>query len=335
MRLSVLAAVLATLVVASAPEAPATDLGSSARAGVKAWTIHYRAHSGKRRAATVLLPAWYGPRNNPPIPLIISPHGRGLSGRANAAIWGNLPARGGFAVVNPDGEGRRLPRHSWGFPGQIKDLAKMPEIVRLTLPWVRIDRRHIYAFGGSMGGQETLLLLARHPRLLAGAAVFDSVTDLALQYRRFPVLNCRGACRSAWGGVPLGRGLQKLARREIGGTPDTAPQAYAARSPLTYARRIAFSCVPLQIWWSAADRVVTHQDRQSRRLFKTIRRLNPDAPVEAFVGFWIHSAEMHAKSRLPVALAAFGLLSHTAYRRPPRLYFVSRPWSSTWCEPRY
>lgn len=335
MRPFTLAAVLATLVVAAAPEAPATDLGSSARTGVKAWTIHYRAHSGKRRAATVLLPAWYGPRNNPPIPLIISPHGRGLSGRANAAIWGNLPARGGFAVVNPDGEGRRLPRHSWGFPGQIEDLAKMPQILRLTLPWLRIDRHHVYAFGGSMGGQETLLLLARHPRLLAGAAVFDSVTDLALQYRRFPVLTCRRACRSAWGGVPLGRGLQKLARREIGGTPDTAPQAYAARSPLTYARRIAFSCVPLQIWWSVADRVVTNQHRQSRRLFKTIRRLNPDAPVEAFVGFWMHSAEMQAKSRLPLALAAFGLLPRTAYRRPPRLYFVSRPWSSTWCEPRY
>lgn len=335
MRPFTLAAVLATLVVASAPEAPATDLGSTARAGVKAWTIHYRAHSGKRRAATVLLPAWYGPRNHPPIPLIISPHGRGLSGRANAAIWGDLPARGGFAVVNPDGEGRRLPRHSWGFPGQIEDLAKMPQILRLTLPWLRIDRHHVYAFGGSMGGQETLLLLARHPRLLAGAAVFDSVTDLALQYRRFPVLNCRGACGRAWGGVPLGRGLQKLARREIGGTPDTAPQAYAARSPLTYARRIAFSCVPLQIWWSVADRVVTDQHRQSRRLFKTIRRLNPDAPVEAFVGFWMHSAEMQAKSRLPLALAAFGLLPQTAYRRPPRLYFVSRPWSSTWCEARY
>jgi poly(3-hydroxybutyrate) depolymerase len=335
MRFPAFATVLATLVALSASEAPATDSSTTARAKVKTWTIHYRSHSGARRSATVLLPAWYGPRNNPPIPLIISPHGRGLSGRANARIWGNLPARGGFAVVNPDGEGRRLPSHSWGFPGQIKDLAKMPEIVRLTLPWVRIDRSHIYAFGGSMGGQETLLLLARNPRLLAGAAVFDSVTDLALQYRRFPVLNCRGACRRAWRGVPLGRGLQKLARREIGGTPNTAPQAYAARSPLTYARRIAFSCVPLQMWWSVADRVVTHQHRQSRRLFKTIRRVNPDAPVEAFVGFWIHSAEMHAKSRLPLALAAFGLLPQTAYRRPPRLYFVSRPWSSTWCEPRY
>lgn len=331
MRLPAFAAVLATLVAASASDAPATEMGAAAKGRVKAWTIHYRAHSGARRSATVLLPAWYGPRRHPRIPLIISPHGRGLSGRENAAIWGKLPARGAFAVVNPDGEGRRLPRHSWGFPGQIDDLARMPEILRRTLPWLRIDRSRIYAFGGSMGGQETLLLLARHPRLLAGAAVFDSVTDLALQYRRFTLLDCGGRCREAWR-IPLGTGLQKLARHEIGGTPETAPGAFAARSPLTYVRRIASSCVPLQLWWSVADRVVTNQQRQSRKLFREIRRLNPDAPVQAFVGFWIHTAEMRASSRLPLALATFGLLPGAVPERPPRLYVVPRPVSSDWCE---
>jgi hypothetical protein len=30
--------------------------------------------------------------------------------------------------------------------------------------------------------------------------------------------------------------------------------------------------------------------------------------VEAFVGFWIHSREMTARTRLPLALATFGLL---------------------------
>ena len=44
------------------------------------------------------------------------------------------------------------------------------------------------------------------------------------------------------------------------------------------------------------------------KLFASIRRLNPDAPVSAFVGFWSHSAQMHASSALPLAFAQLGLL---------------------------
>ena len=36
-----------------------------------------------------------------------------------------------------------------------------------------------------MGGQETLLLLARFPGLLAGAAAFDAPTNMAARYRAF------------------------------------------------------------------------------------------------------------------------------------------------------
>jgi pimeloyl-ACP methyl ester carboxylesterase len=296
------------------------------------WTIHYRAHNDLRRAAYVVLPAWYGPKNNPPIPLIISPHGRGLTGRANAALWGKLPASGPFAVVNPDGQGRRLSRYSWGFAGQIDDLARMPEIVRRALPWLRIDRRRVYAFGGSMGGQETLLLVARRPRLLAGAAVFDAVTDLALQYRRFPRVVCGRRCqRTRAGAAPLGRFLQNLARQEVGGPPGRLRGAYAARSPVTYTHEIAFSCVPLQIWWSVADRVVIDQQRQSGKLFWDLRRLNPDAPVQGFVGFWIHSSQMHANSRLPRALDAFGLLTEAFSAPGPPLRQVPAPAPSGWC----
>jgi pimeloyl-ACP methyl ester carboxylesterase len=312
------AAILLALVLVLSADVgaqPASASASESKAGtatkrrVRLWTIHFRAHDGRRNTAYVLLPAWYGPGRNPPIPLIISPHGRGLDGRANAAIWGGLPARGPFAVVNPDARGRRLPRYSWGYRGQIEDLARMPQILKLTLPWLRIDRSRIYAFGGSMGGQETLLLLARHPRLLAGAAAFDSVVDFTLQYRRFRLLACRGQCRLAWKQSHLfGKDLQKRARLEIGGSPKTTPARYAERSPRMYARRIARSCVPLQLWWSVADQVVSDQRQQSARLFWELRRLNPYGPVSAFVGFWIHSAEMRAKSLLPIALAEFGLL---------------------------
>ena len=296
---------------------------------VRAWTIQYRAHNGVRRGATVLLPAWYGPRNHPRIPLVISPHGRGLSGWANAKIWGNLPARGPFAVVSPGGHGRKLPKHSWGYSGQINDLARMPIIVQRTLPWLRIDRRRIYAVGGSMGGQETLLLVARRPGLLAGAAVFDAVVDLTVQYRRFRHLKCSKACRRVWE-QPLGEGMRELARYEIGGMPKKRPTAYRVRSPLTYVRAIATSCVPLQIWWSVADQVVTAEERQSAKLFWTIRRLNPNAPVTAYVGFWRHTVAMHARSDLPLALVGLGLLDEQIELSPPDLRTVPPREASNW-----
>ena len=283
---------------------PASSAGVTA---VRRMKIHYIAHDGHASTATVVLPSWYGPAANPPLPLVISPHGRGLNGQANSILWGNLPGRGSFAVINPDARGRRVAGHSWGYAGQIADLARMPEILRTTLPWLRIDRSKIYAFGGSMGGQETLLLLARHPDLLAGAAAFSSVTDLALQYRNFDRVRCKNACRTLLG-TQLGSTLRKIARREIGGGPGTRPAAYAARSPITYARAIAGSCVPLQLWWSVSDQIVIDQQSQSGKLFWQLRRLNPRANVEAFVGFWIHSAEMRARTGLPLALSRFGLL---------------------------
>ena len=85
-----------------------------------------------------------------------------VAGSQNVRLWGDLPARGRFAVVNPEGYGRRLGRFSWGYPGQIEDLAHMPQVLAEAVPGLRIDRRRVYAMGTSMGGQETLLLLARH-----------------------------------------------------------------------------------------------------------------------------------------------------------------------------
>src|SRR6185437_2049089 len=217
---------------------------------VRTVAISYRAHDGRPRRAYLILPAWYGPQDDPPIPLVISPHGRGVGARTNVRRWGDLPALGPFAVINPEGQGRALTLFSWGDPGEIRDLARMPDIVEHALPWLHIDRHRVYAFGGSMGGQETLLLAARYPQLLAGAAAFDAPTNMAARYRAFQF-------------QPLGSTLQALARREIGGTPATDPRGYALRSPLDWARKLAFSGVPLQIWWSTRDRVVTDQRNES------------------------------------------------------------------------
>jgi len=275
--------------------------------GVRVWTIHYRTRDGFRSAAYVILPGWYGPHDNPPFPLVISPHGRGLSGRANVHRWGDLPSDGEFAVVNPDGHGRVLRLYSWGYPGQIDDLARMPEIVEHALPWLRIDRARVYAFGASMGGQETLLLAARHPSLLAGAAAFDPVTDLARRYCEFSDVPCNAECARRWG-APIGAGLQTLAREEIGGTPATARSAYAARSPITYSRRLADSGVPLELWWSRKDRIVMDQRHQSVSLLRALLRLNPWAPVHGVAGSWRHSYDMREYALLMPALRRFDLL---------------------------
>src|SRR5262249_45462214 len=112
-----------------------------------------------------MLPTDY---NAEPLPPAISPDGRGTSARANSRLWGDLPGLGGFAVVNPAGEGRVLGEYSWGDPGQIDDLARMPAIVRAH--GVNIDRHRIYAFGGAMGGPETLPLGRPPPRLPPGPA---------------------------------------------------------------------------------------------------------------------------------------------------------------------
>jgi pimeloyl-ACP methyl ester carboxylesterase len=292
--------------------ASALSAAASAPARVRTWTIRYTAHNGLRPKAYVILPASYGPGHaNPPLPLVIAPHGRGVTGKTNAGYWGSLPGLGRFAVVNPDGYGRRLQRYSWGYPKQIDDLARMPQVVTRALPWLRIDRSRIYALGSSMGGQETLLLAGRYPHLLAGAVAMDSVTDMALRYAHLPQTACNRRCLQRLG-EPMGRALQRQMRAEIGGSPAEASEAYAARSPITYLQRLASSGVPVQVWWSSRDKIVTDQRDQSAAFAQAVRRINACAPLTTVKGTWRHSHEMRSTELLPVALAKLGLLP-TAY----------------------
>jgi poly(3-hydroxybutyrate) depolymerase len=271
---------------------------AAAHAATRTWTVHYTAADGSRRGATVLLPAAYGPAHHPAIPLVISPHGRGASGVANAERWGDLPGRGGFAVVNPDGLGP----YSYGAAGQIDDLARMPALVTHALPWLRIDRRRVYAVGSSMGGQETLLLVARYPRLLAGAIAMDAALDLARRYDEAPE-------------------LRAVLTTAFGGSPTDAHAAYASRSPLSLSDAIAQSGVPLQIWWSGADEIIRSQDQDSRALMARLA----GACVAGFEGDWPHSSDMKADTELPTALAGLGLLPTRlpAARRALRASFLA------------
>jgi poly(3-hydroxybutyrate) depolymerase len=257
--------------------------------------VPYTGNGGRRRTAYLILPRWYRPGKDPAIPLVISPHGRGVPPSGNIRLWGGLPAFGPFAVVTPEGQGRRLTLYSWGWRGQIDDLARMPGILERALPWFHIDHARIYAVGSSMGGQETLLLVALHPQLFAGAIALDSATDIAARYRDFRYLG-------------EGRYLQRLARLEIGGTPATYPRGYAQRSPMSYVEQIAFAGVPLSIWWSKRDQIVVNQNQESGRLYRAIERANPTALVTQYVGTWAHSREMDPLGRLPLALVDMRLI---------------------------
>ncbi|HEY4412158.1 MAG TPA: prolyl oligopeptidase family serine peptidase, partial [Gaiellaceae bacterium] len=263
---------------------------------VRVVRLSYVANGGRRRNAYLVLPRWYGTRVHPAIPLVISPHGRGEPALGNVRLWGGLPAFGPFAVINPEGQGRRLVLDSWGWRRQIADLARLPGELEHALPWLHVDRRRLYAVGSSMGGQETLLLVALYPRMFAGAIAMDSATNMKKRYRDFRYLRD-------------GSYLRRLARLEIGGGPVTRPHAYALRSPVEYARRLAFANVPLHIWWSTHDQIVIDQRQESGLLFRLIRQINPHAPVSEYVGTWAHSREMDPLGKLPLALVELRLIT--------------------------
>jgi pimeloyl-ACP methyl ester carboxylesterase len=174
----------------------------------------------------------------------------------------------------------------------------MPEIIHAALPWVRGDRRKVYAVGGSMGGHETLLLLGQYPKLLAGAVAFDSVTNFYRRYFDF--------ARS-----PGGRRAQALAREEVGGTPRTNPRGYVLRSPTHWLSAVARSGVPLQLWWSDADKIVIDQAEQSGVIYRELRKRRPRGRVEAVTGSWSHSFKTYANVPLPAAVQWLGLAAAT------------------------
>jgi pimeloyl-ACP methyl ester carboxylesterase len=171
----------------------------------------------------------------------------------------------------------------------------MPSILQATMPWLRVDRRRVYAVGGSMGGQETLLLVGQHPQLLAGAVVFDSVTNFYTRYRDFALIR-------------NGRRLQALARLEVGGTPSSKTREYVLRSPTHWVREVAGAGVPLQLWWSDADEIVVGQQRQSGHFYEELRSLRPRGRIEAVEGSWSHTAETYSHLQLPGAVKWLGLL---------------------------
>src|SRR5262249_42979020 len=118
--------VAAAVALSGAAAAPTAHFSEFGRA-VRVWTIHYEAHNGSDRLASPLRPASSGPGTTPPLPAVRSPHARGATGLSNSKFFADMPAIGRFALISLDGMGRKLKRFSYGYPGQIDDLARMPD----------------------------------------------------------------------------------------------------------------------------------------------------------------------------------------------------------------
>jgi dienelactone hydrolase len=191
-------------------------------------------------------------------------------------------------VLAPSVKGRVLGEtRAWGYPPAIARLLSAPSRAHRLLPWLRWDADRVYAAGFSMGGQEALLMLARRPDLFAAVSVADSVTDFLRRWYEFPL-------------SPLTRAEQAKETREVGGTPARVPWLYQRRSPAAFARTIAFSGVPLQLWWNPHETTVVHQaTTQSGAFVRELRRLNPAAPVDGVVHHHPHGWVFRSQDALP------------------------------------
>lgn len=116
--------------------------------------------------------------------------------------------------------------------------------------------RRFLIISGSMGGASALAYSVLHPEDIAAAVALCPVTDVGGFYR--------------WCGTQTDPFLTDEARRAIeesyGGTPDTLPDVFAARSAVAHADRLT---MPLLVIHAAGDAVVPVDE--SRRLVAAFR----------------------------------------------------------------
>lgn len=240
--------------------------GSPAPGGPRTTAVitRYVAWNGVERRATLLYPRGY----RGVLPLVISPHARG--GDHVMPRWGDLPGRFGFMCVCPEGHGRISPGNSYAAPGQIDDLATMPDRADGWLPrGLDVARDRIYAIGPSMGGMESLALVGRYPDLLRGALAFDAPTDLAARWVT------ASAVRRVW------------IEEEVGARPADAPELYAERSPLGMVDAIAASDAAIWCVYSSED-VASGADPHQVPAFLQALADRRGRVVGARLGTWEH-----------------------------------------------
>lgn len=248
----------------------------------------FRAWDGRPERVVLLWPA--AAAAGVRLPVIVVAHARGGTGPVACAPWRSYAAEADVVVICPDGRGRSIPRYSWGWRGQVDDLARMPRIAA-RLSGGRADPQEAYITGFSMGGQETLLAVAAHPYEFRAALALDPATDMVQRYADI---------------VAHHDPTVDAMKREYGGTPATAPLAYSARSPLDQAAALARSTTRIAIWGSRTDQRIHAAARtQVAPLAARLSKLRRHATVEIRIGAWSHGALYF--TRLDAVLAFFGL----------------------------
>jgi predicted peptidase len=226
----------------------------------------------------------YSPKlaTDQPRPLVLAPHPitwtaqqdyhGGLEGlkRGHHAGWRGLAEQYGVIVALPHGHHRRIELCSLASPEQIDDMVYL--IDHLATEGYSVDRSRVYACGLSMGGQEALIAAGRHPGRFAAVFAFNPIVDLAAWQQDL-------ASTSVEEIREFGT-AQKIVD-EVGGLPEQVPEAYAMRSAITYADRLAQE--PTFLYWTAHDLVVPRQlERHSYRLYQAIKNRSITAPVAEY-----------------------------------------------------
>lgn len=269
------------LAASAAPAAGSPSPSPSPSPQVQSIEFEYVAWNGTVQPATLLLPLGYSPGEASALPCILHLHGRGAQPAYASTAWGDLPTRYGFAVICPSSVARDGTGNSWAAPGQIDDVLRMPDVVEAEFPGLKLDRDRLYLAGSSMGGQESLVTLARAPDQFAAVAAYDGAADLAARY---------------WEMGTTGSLLdQAKLRRELQGTPRRQPFSYAQRSPLSYAQALASCRVPILVTWSTADEMVVNGGKtQFGRLCRRLRALDPQVPLTEVVTALPHGQALRA-----------------------------------------
>ena len=248
--------------------------------------------------ATTWYPAWNGrtlrmvvsyPRypQKQRMPLVQVFHGAGGRSVCNQT-FGNSPGLYGFVLACLDGTGRYVRGYSYGSPENLADNAKILQFIRARLPGLRIDPTRRVAAGGSMGGQDALLFGARYPDQAQTIVAMDAPVDLPKRFWKLPVLR------------------QRALYTECQGTPYSAPDCFAQRSPMTFATTLANSSQRLILYWSTNDEISPQE--QSPALARAIHAANPARPFLIRVGNWSHGGAWAPATRNNEWLADAGLV---------------------------
>jgi pimeloyl-ACP methyl ester carboxylesterase len=265
----------------------------------------YRTWRGNRVPLYVIEPA-RAPGER--LPVIVAVHARSGGGADACEPWLAVRRLPPVVIACPDGQGRVEGRFSWGAPGQVADLVRLPGVVAADLRGV-VDPAAAFITGFSMGGQETLLAVARAPGRFRAAVAIDPSIDLRERYREFV------RTHDVWA-------LDHM-RREIG-DPRTAAAAYAVRSPLDAAAALARSSTRLAIWWSCRDQEIRHAaSAQDGPLLDRLAAARPRRPIADGIGTWPHGEPYFG--HLDAVLAFFELTPPLARPFPADVVRVAGP----------